>query len=633
MLQRLRDKAEGWIAWVIIGLVAATFVFFGAGSLFDGIGRPKNVVAKVNGTKITAQELDTLYQQWLKQPNNESYRQVDPKVVKNDLLQYMIDQAILLQNTKKLGMSIPADRITQILATIPFLQDATGQFSPSIYAQFLANSNHTDESFRQLIRDSLLRQQVEQGIMQTAFSLPVDIQDLVKFKNQQRDFRYTVVSKEPFEKDVAVTDEEVKQYYDTHLKDFLTDEQVSINYIHLSLEDLLKKYEPKDSDLKNYYQENIHMFTEPKSVHVAHILVSLPKNAAPEAVQKAKARAEEIEKKLNEGTSFSELAKQYSDDEGTASNDGELQWFSPGEMGPDFEKAAFALNEVGQVTHPPVRTDFGFHIIKLLDKKDEKPKPYEQVKDEVREKARQYWAQEQLIKQAEDLNEQAYDTPDSLQAASDKLGLPIQNTDLFTREGEQQNPILKNSEVIATAFSINVKDEKHNSDLIKIDPENYIVLRVSKHVPTEQKSLDLVKDQINTLLTNKKIEQLVKNAAEKIVTELKANTDNAAVLSQYSWVEQQNEKRTDRNVDSEILTAAFSMQPNSAKPEVKAVSLNDGNYAVVWLKQVQNGNLADLSQDEKEDYERAMSKHWGELEFALYASDLFKKAKIEKELK
>ncbi len=621
MLQSLRDKAQGWITWVIVGLIAITFIFFGMSSLFTSGG--ESTVAKVSGTKITERELETSYQRFLHQPGSESLRNLDPDYVKKELLQSLIDATILSQTTARIGMKISSVSIQDALMSISFLNE-DGHFSPSLYARFLASSDFTDQSFRKLIKESLIKQQLQLGLVQTVIVLPNDIETLVKYYLQKRDFHYIKVEAAAFAKNITIADDTIKQYYEQHLNDFLTNEQVALEYIHLSPQDLMGSYQPQAKDLEHYYEENLSLFSTPEKVHVAHILVALPKDADAKVLAKAQARIKEIQQKLQAGTPFATLAKEYSEDKGSAPAGGDLEWFTKGEMLPEFETAAFALDKNNNVSKP-VRTEFGFHIIHLIDKQNEKARPFASVKDEIVTKLKEQWAQEQLANLADQLSTLAFEHPDTLQPAEDKLGLKIQKTESFDQQTGPKQTLLQNPAVTTVAFSTSVKEDKNNSDLIKLDDENFIVLRAAEYYPSKQKLFSDVKEEIKMKLMGQEAEKLAKAQAEKIYA--------TPQEPQNKWQDAENITRTSKDLDSDLIEAAFTMsRPVENKLDLKITPLGNGDYAVIWLNKVQDGDMATLSAQGKESYETALARHWGELEYSLYTTELFKRARIKEYL-
>jgi len=631
MMQVLRDKAQGWIAWVIVGLVGITFVLFGAGSVFDRDHR-NQVVATVNGNKITGSELDNVYQRFMQQ-NGAGLQNIDSNDVKKELLDSLIQQKTLLQATEHLGMTVSQQRVFSTLGSLPFLQ-VDNQFSEDSYIQFLNKNHFTDTQFRTLLRDALLREQLQQSIIPTSFVLSNDLQDLAKYMLQQRDFRFVVINKEPFEKAAKVTDSDVKEYYNKHLKDFMTDEALSLEYVHLSLPELIKNVQATDQEVQQFYQENSSSFSEPPSVHVAHILIQLPKNADAKAVGEAQAKIATIQKRLKAGESFEDLAKEFSDDKESGAMGGDLSWLNPGEMFPEFEKVAFSLDKANPISEP-LKSQYGFHIIKLLDRKNEKVKPFAEVKAQAALQYKRQHAEEQFVNMADELSTIAYDNPDSLQKVNDKLKLPIHKTEVFTKAQGPKDALMQNPQVFTAAWSTQVKDSKNNSDLIKLDDENYVVVRVNEYIPSKQKSLEESFTAINNILVAKMGAEKVKEKTDKVFGELQKADANkiAQVMSEHDlrWEERQNIQRSTKEpIDPAIIQMAFSLpRPNDKEQMIKSVPLANGDFAIVWLTEVRDGEHSSLSATEKEAYQGQLSKHMGELEFAMYASYLYKEAKIE----
>lgn len=633
MMQDLRDKAQGWIAWVIVGLVGITFVLFGTGSMFDKGNASNQVVATVNSQKIMGSELESVYHRFMQQ-NGSQLQNIDSNEVKKELLDSLIQQKTLLEATHKLGMTVSPQRVDATLGTLPFLQ-IDNQFSKESYIQFLGKNHFTDTQFRTLLTDALLREQLQQSIIPTSFVLTNDLNDLAKYMFQKRDFRFVTLAKEPFEKMVTVTEEQAKEYYASHLKDFMTDETLSLEFVHLSLPALAKNIEVNDKEIEQYYQDNSGHFSEPASVHVAHILINLPKNADPKEVEQAQQKIAEIQKRLKAGESFEAMAKEYSDDKETANTGGDLSWVTPGEMFPEFEKLAFSLEKSGQVSEP-LKSQYGFHIIKLIERKNEKAKPLKDVKEQVIAQYKRQQAEEQFVNLADELSTIAYDNPDSLQKAEDKLKLTIQKSELFTKQQGSKLALLQNPQVVTATWSQSVKDSKNNSDLIKLDDENYVVVRVAEHVVPKQKPFEEVEAKIKAIMVAKASAEKIKEQADKVFAEVqKADATEATKLMNdlnLQWQERNDLQRNAKDgIDAEILQAAFSLpRPTDSKePKVKQLELANGDRAIVWLTSVKDGDPSLLSGMEKENYEAQLSKHMGELEFAMYATYLYKEAKVD----
>lgn len=607
MLQNLRDKAQGWMAWIIIGLISTTFVLFGTSSLFTP--SKDSVIAKVNGTKITASQLDTLYQRLVQQAG-DAY--VEPNFAKKELLQSLIEQTILLKAAQHLGMKLSAERISSFLHAIPFLS-VDGQFSKEAYRRFLSSTNHSDHSFRQLITESLLKEQLQQGIIASAFVLENDIDELTRLLLQQRDFRYFIIKQT--QDNVSVTAQEVEAYYQAHSADFLTPEKVSLEYLPLSLAQIMAEQQVSSQELETFYQENTALFTVPERLELAHILIT-------SNTQQARQQIEQLHKKIVAGESFAALAKQHSKDPASAKEGGYLGWFSVEQMIPEFEKAALALQK-DQVSEP-IQSAFGFHLIKLLDSKKAQTPPFLQIQSQVAEKFKEQLAREKLALFIEQLSNEAYDHPDSLEPAAEKLGIKVKKTPLFDVANGPQEALLQNASVISAMLSPSVKQEKNNSELIKIDDQNYLVLRIAEEETPVQKSLDEVKLPIQALLVQQKKEEVLQKHAQTIYQQVTLNPS----LKKYSWQEYQA-TRTDKQIDPDLVQAVFSLPKPSVKALFKLVRLSNGDYAVIWLHNVKDGDPSKLTHQEKQDYQLALAKHYGELEYALYTAHLLKHANVK----
>lgn len=630
MMQVLRDKAQGWIAWTILGLVAVTFVLFGTGSYFDKGHASTQTIATVNGLKITNGELESVYQRFMMQ-NGSQLHNVDATEVKKELLESLIQQKTLLEATHHLGMTVSPQRVYSTLGTLPFLQ-VDNQFSEESYIQFLSKNHFTDTEFRTLLQDALLREQLQQSIIPTSFVLPNDIDDLAKYMYQKRDFRFVTIAKSPFEEAVKVGEDDVKKYYEAHLKDFMTEEALSLEYVHLSLADLANQVQASDKEIEQYYQENGAQFSEPPSVHVAHILISVPKKASDQEIKEANDKVAKLQKRLKAGDSFETLAKEYSDDKETSASGGDLSWLVPGEMFPDFEKAAFALEKKGQISEP-FKTQYGYHVIKLIDRKDEKLKPFKDVKADVIAQYKRQQAEEQFVNMADELSTIAYDNPDSLQKAEDKLKLPVHKTELFTKSQGAKEPLIQNPQVFTATWSASVKDNKNNSDLIKLDEENYVVVRVDKHIPAKQKTLEETQDKIKEIVKEQKVAEKVKEKTETLLASLQKAEEKEipGLLGDLSWEEKHDVQRNVKDQNETLVAqTAFSMaRPDDKSRQLKAVTLPNGDRAIVWLTAIKDGNPSELSASDKENYQVQLTKHMGELEFALYATYLYKEAKVD----
>ncbi|HET9843726.1 MAG TPA: SurA N-terminal domain-containing protein, partial [Gammaproteobacteria bacterium] len=343
MLQKIRDKSQGWFAWVVIGLIALTFILIGTGTYFGS--EPNDVLAKVNGQEITQADVNQYYERLLLQQGSNSSN-FDAKQIKQYALEVLMQEAALKATAKEKGLRVSKDQILQVIAQDNNFYDK-GEFSNEKYHQLLAQNYFTPQQYQDLIEFQFLIAQLQHGLMQTNFSLKNELNTLFKFLDQKRNFTYHIVNHKEFLNQVSVNDQEIKEYYDAHRDQFMTEEQIKIQYLELNTKDLKKDISYTESDLEQFYQDKIDLYTEPQKIKVAHILVAFDAQDA-KAKDAAIAKINNIKTKLSQGESFAKVAQQYSDDKLSAKNGGELSWITQGEAAliADFEKAAFAMKEV-----------------------------------------------------------------------------------------------------------------------------------------------------------------------------------------------------------------------------------------------------------------------------------------------
>lgn len=626
MLQSLRDKAQGWIAWLIVGLIALTFILYGSESILSSNGEGKTV-AKINGVKITQKQLDMAYKQYLQQAGQSS--EVNPDAVKKELLQSLIEDAILNQNALKLGMFLSEKRMEQLIEGIPAFQK-DGQYSQELFYQFLSREGYSQNDFLQLLKDALLKQQLQMSILQTAFSVPQDLNSLIKYLLQKRAFGIFIIQRDTFKSNTPINDKEIKAYYDQHKKEFMTDEQVGIEYLLLTKAELMQQFQPTPEQIELFFKENAQAFHEPERRNVAHILISLPQGATAQQKKEAQDKIDLIQAKLKKGETFEALASQFSDDTATKQEGGSLNWIAKGEMIPEFEKSAFSIKNKGEIAS--AQTQFGLHLIKLNDIQLEKQRPFNEVKDEVIDKMKQQWAEEKIAVMSDELSDLVYDHPDTLQVAADKLSLKVNASEMFTLTDGPKEKILQQPAIVEAISSPTVKEDRNNSELIKLE-DGYLVLRLVKHIPAKEKPLADVKNKISEMIANEKAHQLALAEAQKQYNQVLAlKNDPEKLKTQFKWDFKKDVTRSTDTVKAPILEALFSLPwpITSQNSPFKMVNLDDGDVAIVWLTDVVNGDKSLVSKQEKENFDAQLSKHTGELEYALYATSLFNQARVKK---
>ncbi|MFO1257448.1 MAG: SurA N-terminal domain-containing protein [Gammaproteobacteria bacterium] len=620
MLQVMRDKAQGWIAGIIIGAIAIAFTFIGTGNFFMPNGNQN--VAKVNGQEIPWQRFAERYEQVRAQ--NESVSSMDTQQLKSMLLENMVRELALMQASEKRGFRVSTQQINQLIQNINIFQE-DGKFSYDRLNQLLQQLHLSQYEFHHQIQEMMMVAQMEEGLRDSAFSLMSDLGSHLKYLNQKRHVKYAEIDRKQFESEVTITEDELKQYYDAHPQKFMTDETAQIEYIELPLTSLLDKIEVSSSDLSEYYEEHKNVFETPEKVKVSHILISSQEKGS---LEKAKAEIETIQNRLKQGESFEALAREFSDDPVSAKDGGVLDWVTKGEVVPQFEEAAFNLNKPGEISDI-IQTGFGYHLIKLIAHQDTQLKPFDVVKDEIAAEIRRQKAEEQQINLADEMVTLAYEHHDSLQPIADKIDQPIQTSEPFTRKGGKG--ILADPTVLGAVFSDDVLVVKQNSDLIKIEPDTYVVLRLKTHQPSELKPYEAVKTEVEGILRDNKLNEKLKSYADSIVEGLKKSQSIDLIASEkkLNFIDK-TVTRSEINLDRAVLSKAFSIpRPVAGTFEVGSTPISKG-YAIVLVDDVQDGQLSEVPSDRISFIQGFLANSLGEIDYDLYVSEIIKQAKVEK---
>ena len=582
MLQDIRDKAQGWIAWAIVILISVPFALWGIQS-YLGVGA-ETVVASVNGEEITERQLDQRYQsfrQELRQQLGAAYRPelFDDKRMRRELLNRMVREDVILQASHEMGLRTGDPLVRAAIMNIDaFKKD--GRFDQQLYERGVRLQGTSTAGFEERIRRILLSDQLSQALQGSAFVTDHELQEALRLQNQTRDMAYFIVPVKNFISAEGIGEDEIQAYHEKHQSNYRSPEQVKLEYILLDGEAVGKTIEVDEADLQAFYDNNQELYGAPEQRQVSHILMRLDEGADQAAVDQAREKLEQLRQRAQQGEDFAELAKSHSEDPGSAVNGGDLGYFGKGFMDPAFEEAAFALQEGG--LSEPVRSSFGLHLIKLTGIQGGSVKPFEAVKAEVEKHFRKAEGDRLYFELAERLADLSYEDPTSLEPAASVLNLTIQKSGWINRNGGEG--VLRSPKVVAAAFSEDVLIERNNSEWIELSPEQSIVLRVVDHQEAAVRPIDEVRSQIVDAIRGEQAAEKVQAEAEARLARLNAGETIGDVAADYQLDKKDGAARNDRTVPLELLNQVFrSPRPEEAKPVSGMVSLGDGNYAVYSL--------------------------------------------------
>lgn len=570
MLEKIREGAQGTIAKSILVLVILSFAFTGVSSYLGS--STETPAATVNGEEIPQSALEQAYQNEkarMEQQLGEMFETLAAddnylRSIKQGVLERLIADKLLDQTATSLGLRVSDEQIKQAIVDEPAFQ-TDGKFDNERYLAILRQLGYQTNSFRDMMRVDMTRRQLLNALVGSEFVLPTESKAVAELQGQTRDLRYLVVEAAPFEAGVTVTDEEAKNFYDANPDQFINPEQVSLEYLMLSAKSLADAITVTDEQAKAYYDEHMSQYKTPEKRLAAHILVNLGDDEAA-----AQAKADSIYAKLQGGADFAELAKTDSEDTFSGEQGGQLDWFEQGVMDPAFDGALFGL-EKGQYSGV-VKTDYGFHIIKLLDVQGGEQAAFAEVKDRILAQLKEKEALDKFYGLQQKLADTSYEVPDTLSEAAKATGLEVKSTGLFTRElppVEINNPAL-----IKAAFSEQVLQSGMNSDLIDLGDNNVAVVRMKEHKMAGTLPFDEVKAGIVARLTQDKANEAAKLQAQELLAKFKAG--EALELTAKAKV-----ARFERELDPSIVNKGFQLAVGGAD----TVNMAAG-YALVVLDKV-----------------------------------------------
>ncbi|WP_368178470.1 peptidylprolyl isomerase [Aeromonas sp. R7-1] len=586
MLDKLREGAQGKVAKVILGLIILSFALAGVGSYLNGPAR--TAPATVNGNDISAPALENAYRNErarMESQMGEAFNQLaaNPDYMKQfrrGVLDRLIDQALIDDKARSLGLRVSDEQIKQAIVAMPEFAE-NGKFSNDRYLQLIRRAGMTPEMFRDFLRQDMVRQQLMGAVLGSEFALKGEAEQLDRLYNQTRDLRLIRLAASAYVDGIEVSDAEVEQFYKANSARFMNDETVKVDYLLLDAANLGKNIKVTEQDAQDYYDQHQDLFQRPERRQVAHILIPFGKDE-----KAAEQKAEAVLAKAKAGDDFAALAKADSSDTFSAKKGGELDWFEKGVMDPAFEKAAFALAKAGDLS-AVVKSPFGFHIIKLLGVEPAKTKPFVDVMSDTIARLQSEKAKEQFFAEQQKMADSSFENPDSLDLTAEAMGLQVQSTGYFS-QADAPAP-LNDPKVLSVAFSEQLRDDNTNSDVIELADGKALVLHIMGHQPKAAKPLAEVKEQVITAIKHDKASEVARGKAQGLLDKLKAGENVQADLTALGLKVDTHTgvSRFAQEMDQNLVTQAFRMpHPTDGKPSVELVTEANGDRVVVALDKV-----------------------------------------------
>jgi peptidyl-prolyl cis-trans isomerase D len=589
MLEDIRESSQGLTAKIILGFIILTFAVAGIGSYSNSVDTS---VADVNGEKISQDEFNKAYQAQrnrMAQQFGDMFETLsaDPSYMNNfrqGVLDNLINQKLVDQNSETLAIRVADERIKDTIRNMAEFQ-ADGVFDNNRYLAMINQAGFYQSSdFRDYLRVEMTRRQLTQALVATEFSLPYQEGIFTALQNQQRDIRFATISAEQFKSAIELTDEEINQYYLANQSRFENQEKVKVNYITLDVNDIAATIELTDADVEGYYKNNIGRYSEDEQRRVAHILIEFGDDEA-----QAKASAEALLAKVNAGEDFATLAKENSADTFSGENGGDLDWIEAGVMDEAFDKVAFALTDIGSVSEV-VKTEFGFHIIKLTDYKAAKVESLNDVREALVAEAKAEKAQDKFFELQQEVARLSFEFPDSLEDAAGAINATVKTSDWLSR-GVNAAPFSGNKAIDA-AFSDIVLNEQLNSDIVEVNDNLAIVLRLNEYQEASVKPLAEVSAQISNVLIAQKASEKAQTVADELLVAFNSGTDITEQLAAIGATMEVKTAvtRVGSGLDASLAREAFKLpRPSEDAVSATTVNLSNGDLAVLEVQAVTVG--------------------------------------------
>ena len=614
MLTAIKERASGWIAWTLVALISIPFALWGINSYFEGAS--KIVVATVNGVEIEKTDYQNSLSDQRRMLVQMMGQNVDAdyfasRAFKLQVLETLIDSRLQAEYLRDRGFRVTDEQLSKKISSFSTFQ-VDGQFDPTRYEQLVRNAGLSVEGFERQQRQQGAIDQLRAGLRGSSLVVSSMTDRAIELLYQRRVAQFTVVDIAAFEDSLVVGSEALRDEFDANKAQYVQPEQMQVEFIRLSVDELGKQANVSELEQRAFYDNNVERFTQPESRSASHILLSLAEDDAEDVVDTREQEAKGIAARARSGEDFAKLAETYSKDPGSASRGGDLGIIRPGAMAPSFETVVFDLKE-GQISDP-VRTAYGWHIIKVTNIRESNVRPFDEVMSEIKTILEREWAENQFITMAEDFQNLIFEQPDSLNAASDFLGTPIERSDWFSRTAG--DGIASDDLVRKTAFSPEVLVDRLNSEMLEIGSDTFVAVRFADFREKRQKDFNEVKDQIERVLAARVAADAQEKFAKNLVATLEsgAEWDNLLAAEGLSSADlpEDLENTTDDLARAAARVVYSVGAPSPGTPVFGSARLSATDYLIYKLDEVVAGDISQISSDQVSEVKDLIESRVGE---------------------
>lgn len=607
----------------IFVVIIPPFAFFGIDSYFQR-GGGSDGVATVGDHKITQNEFNLALRERQEMLQRMANGRVDPALIDSPELRFsvidnLVQQRLLLSRAAQLGLVVTDKQVQQVVAGVEAFRD-DGKFSYARYEELLKAQGMTPVVFEQRVRQDLTTDHVIHPYTASTFVSRAEAANLLRISEQQREISHYTLSPDRFVAQVKLDADAAKKYYDSHQDEFRIPEQVRIEYVTLSAESLVAQMQPSAAEVRKAYDENAKRFEVKEARRASHILIAVDASGGAEAKKKAQAKAEELHARLTKNPKeFAALAKQHSQDPGSAANGGDLGFFERGAMLKPFDDAVFSM-KTGEISRP-VETEFGYHIIRVDNVRGGKAKSFDEARAEIEAELKKQLASRKYAELADAFSNTLFEQSESLQPAADLIKATPQKSGWISRTGAD-NALLGNPKLLQAVFSDDVLKNKRNSEVVEVAPGVLLGGRVIEHKPATVQRFEQIS---GALIKKLKLQQAAQLAAQEGRARLAALKEGKS--PEVTWSAPVLASRNDpKGVSGETLRQAFKTDVSGKLPAYSGAETG-GGYTLVRVSKVQDG-AAD-AKDKQNAIAQTMRQVAGQAELAAYLASLKQKTEVQ----
>jgi len=623
MLETIREKFTGWIAGLIIGAISIALVIsFGN---MNQTPIDQDVVITVNDREITLIDYREEYTNQLLQ-FQEVFGDEIPKslefTIQESATENLIMKTLLNDYVDAQGYRVSPEYVAELITTNPNFQLGVG-FNRENYQAILSSQGVSQSQYENDLRIELQINQLRRGLIESSFITPSEFRQFVELQMEERDGQYLLIPSSKFADQVSLDNEAVSAFYTENINSFMTEEEIDVEFLSIDIEDIAQSIEFSTLDVEQYYKENLDRFRSNEERKSSHILISFDDEVIEDA---ALEQSKDILLRIKGGESFEELAQEFSDDSGSATNGGDLGWAEPGLFVSEFDQVLYAL-EIGEISDP-VKTQFGYHIIRLDDVKEGRKKEFAEIEEELTEEYSQLLAEDRLYDLAEQLDDLALQAYNELDTVADRLALELNQISAITRNGSSflnQQP-----ELIDILFSPSSIEQSENTPVYEFN-NSIVVARVVNHRLPETKSFSEVEDEIANLLTAQNSIEIANETAAQMLGLLSSGKTMTELSDLYQLeLKEFNElKRNDDALPGAVMDAVFATLKNKIGSNHYSTIATGEEVYVFEVLRLNSGRLDNYNDQERDSGKIALAEQLGTYEMASFAKELRENAEVE----